>query len=134
MSKSSAKRLIEVVGAVLLRDGEILAAKRSETMSLPGYWEFPGGKIEPGETPQEALERELSEELLVQAEVGAKVTTTDHDYPFGVVRLTTFLAELKLGEPRLTEHAEIRWVPIAELMTLDWAPADIPTVEVLVSS
>ncbi len=79
-----AKR-INVVGAVLTQGTKVLAAQRGEGMSLAGMWEFPGGKIEQGETPQEALRRELQEELLCTAEIGEKVTTTEHDYDFGTV-------------------------------------------------
>ncbi|MGP5612760.1 (deoxy)nucleoside triphosphate pyrophosphohydrolase [Corynebacterium variabile] len=76
-----AKR-INVVGAVLTQGTKVLAAQRGEDMSLAGMWEFPGGKMEQGETPQEALRRELQEELLCTAEIGEKVTTTEHDYDF----------------------------------------------------
>lgn len=126
---SDSKRRINVVGAVLVRDGKILAARRGDAMSLPGMWEFPGGKIEAGETPQEALGRELEEELLCRAEIGEHVETTEHEYDFGIVVLTTYFCTLIDGEPQLTEHAEIVWLPPADLNVLEWAPADIPAVE-----
>ncbi|WP_404436940.1 (deoxy)nucleoside triphosphate pyrophosphohydrolase [Microbacterium aerolatum] len=127
------KKQINVVGAVVVRDGTVLSAQRSQSMSLPGLWEFPGGKIEKGETPQEALAREMQEELLCDVEIGAHVETTAHEYDFGIVTLTTFYATLTNGEPQLTEHAEIRWIPAAELRTVDWAPADVPAVDRIMS-
>ncbi|MDY7541178.1 MULTISPECIES: (deoxy)nucleoside triphosphate pyrophosphohydrolase [unclassified Cryobacterium] len=123
------KKRINVVGAVITRGQTILAAQRSSTMSLPGLWEFPGGKIEPNELPEQALIRELEEELLCSAEIGQHVETTEHEYDFGIVILTTYYCSLVAGEPHLTEHSEIRWVPAAELDQLEWAPADIPAVE-----
>jgi 8-oxo-dGTP diphosphatase len=122
------KRQINVVGAAIVRDGTILSAQRSPSMSLPGKWEFPGGKIEAGETPEQALRRELEEELLCTIDVGNHVETTSYEYDFGIVTLTTFYATLVNGEPRLTEHSEIRWIPTTQLDSVDWAPADIPAV------
>ncbi len=123
------KKRINVVGAVLTRGQTILAAQRSSTMSLPGMWEFPGGKIEPDESPKEALLRELEEELLCSAEIGKHVQTTEYEYDFGIVILTTYYCSLTGDEPRLTEHSEIRWMPVSELDQLNWAPADIPAVK-----
>lgn len=123
------KKQINVVGAVVMRDGAVLSAQRSQSMSLPGFWEFPGGKIEPGESAQEALTREMREELLCTVSVGEFVETTTHEYDFGIVTLTTFYATLIDAEPKLTEHSEIRWIPVSELRSVEWAPADVPVVE-----
>lgn len=126
------KKEINVVGAIIVDGRKILAAQRSDTMSLPGMWEFPGGKIEDGETPREALVRELQEELLYTAEIGEEVASTRHEYDFGFVTLTTFYSKLVDGEPKLTEHSEIRWIEASELNSVEWAPADIPAVEKVV--
>jgi len=126
------KKRIEVVGAVLMDDGKILAAQRGEDMALAGYWEFPGGKIESGEQPEEALRRELAEELLCDAEVGEFLDTTEHEYDFGIVVLTTYFATFNGQAPTLTEHSEIRWLEPDELKSVEWAPADVPAVEKLV--
>ncbi|CAM8633481.1 MutT NTP pyrophosphohydrolases including oxidative damage repair enzymes [Burkholderiales bacterium] len=123
------KKRINVVGAVLIQGEMVLAALRSLGMSLPGMWEFPGGKIEPSESPKDALLRELKEELLCDAEIGEHVATTEHEYDFGIVILTTYYCSLTGEEPRLTEHSEIRWVHVSELDQLNWAPADVPAVE-----
>lgn len=125
------KPLIRVTGAVLTRNRLILAAQRGPVKDLPGYWEFPGGKIELSETPEESLKRELHEELLCTATVGDHITTTKYEYSFGIVELATYWCELIEGEPQLTEHAEIRWLKPEDLYTLNWAPADIPTVEII---
>ena len=125
-----AKR-IEVVGAVFIRDGKVLAAKRGPDKALPGMWEFPGGKIEPGESAAEALRRELAEELKVDVEIRNYLTTTEYEYDFGIVSLATYYVELTSSDPVLTEHVEIRWLRKSELFDVDWAPADIPAVELL---
>ena len=121
-------RKIDVVGAVIVNDGLVLCAQRGPAGALPGLWEFPGGKVEPGEAARDALAREIAEELGCVIEVGDEVTTTSHEYDFGVVTLTTFWCRLVEGTPDLTEHAGITWLAPAELDTLAWAPADIPAV------
>lgn len=122
-------RQINVVGAVITRNGLVLCAQRGPDGSLAGLWEFPGGKIEPGESPRAALEREIAEELECVIEVGSEVVTTACEYSFGIVTLTTFYCTLVDGTPKLTEHASIEWLAPEQLGTLDWAPADIPAVE-----
>lgn len=123
---------VNVVGAVIVHGGLILAARRGHQSRLPGLWEFPGGKIEAGETARQALEREIREELDCEVEVGEELTTTTHAYDFGDIQLTTFWCELRAGIPRLTEHSEVRWIKGAELNSIDWAPADIPAVRLIV--
>lgn len=125
------KKEIQVVGAVVLKDEKILCAQRGDRGSLAGMWEFPGGKIEPGESARHALVREITEELECQVNVGREITTTVHEYDFGIVSLTTFYCELVGGEPVLTEHAAVQWLPPAELDQLDWAPADIPAIHII---
>lgn len=124
---------ITVVGAVLVRDGRILAAQRGEGMSLAGRWEFPGGKIEPGETPQETLRREIVEELGCRIEIGELVARTEHAYDFGLVDLSTYWCRLIDGEPALTEHAALVWADAEELAALEWAPADVEAVETILA-
>lgn len=125
------KKEIHVVGAVIKSNNKILCAQRGPGKSLPYLWEFPGGKIEPGETNKEALEREIREELLCKIDVKNKVTTTLHEYDFGFVNLTTFECDLLEGEPSLTEHVAVKWLAVEELETLEWAPADIPAIKIL---
>lgn len=127
------QKQIDVVGAVIVRAGEVLCAQRGPWGSLPGLWEFPGGKIEDGETARTALEREIVEELRCRISVGDEVTTTTYEYDFGTVTLTTFYCDLIAGTPELTEHAEVRWLPPAELSGLPWAPADIPAVDLIMA-
>ena len=126
------KKQVHVVGAVIENEqGELLAALRSPVMTLPNYWEFPGGKIEAGETRQEALRREIQEELECMITVGEAVEDTTYEYDKVIVRLETFMATIVEGNPVAAEHAELRWITRDQLDTLEWAPADIPAIEKL---
>jgi len=122
---------IAVVGAVVVRDGVVLCAQRGPHGALPDFWEFPGGKVEPGEDPRAALEREIVEELGCSISVGGEVTTTTFEYPFAVITLTTYWTAVNEGEPTASEHAELRWLAPDELRTVTWAPADVPAVELV---
>ena len=124
------KKYIHVVGAVIENENkDILCALRGPEMTLAGYWEFPGGKIEKGESNEEALKREVHEELGCIIEVHQPVEDTTYEYDKFIVRLETFMAKVISGNPVISEHAEIRWVALEELPSLNWAPADIPAVE-----
>lgn len=123
------KKNIHVVGAIIIKNDKVLCAQRGPKKSLPYKWEFPGGKIEKGETPQEALKREIQEEMKCSIWIGKQVEHTVYEYDFGVVHLSTFYCNLLKGEPVLTEHVSIKWLPPNRLSSLDWAPADIPAVE-----
>ena len=125
------KKIIHVVGAVITDGDKILCAQRGTEKALPGLWEFPGGKIEKDETPQEALYREIQEETHCDIEIGEQVEHTVHEYDFGIVHLTTFYCKLIKGTPVLTEHTAIEWLKPDELEKLEWAPADIQAIEKL---
>lgn len=127
------KRL-EVVGAILVKNEKILCAQRGETKTLAHLWEFPGGKIEAGETARQALVRELIEELSIEVEVAPTAFLSNkYEYDFAKIQLSTFVCHLKEGTPKLSEHLEVKWLPISKLDQLKWAPADIPTVDKLMS-
>ncbi|MCU7756952.1 (deoxy)nucleoside triphosphate pyrophosphohydrolase (plasmid) [Bacillus cereus] len=126
------KRRISVVGAVIFNENnEVLCALRSPTMTLPNYWEFPGGKINKGEEPQAALVREIKEELGCAITVDEKVEEIEYEYETIIVHLTTYKAQILEGIPKALEHTELKWVSVKDLNNLNWAPADIPTVESL---
>lgn len=128
--------MIEVAAAVILRGGRVLVARRARPAGLAGKWEFPGGKLEPGETGASALEREIVEELDLRVEVGRSLGTS-HRVPPGEgepdLRLTAYAAcPVEIGsEPRLADgtHDDLRWVTAQELITLELAPLDVPLVE-----
>lgn len=129
------KKTVHVVGAIIENEkNEIFCALRSPDMSLPNYWEFPGGKIEVSETPQEALRREITEEFNCIIAVGEKIEDTTYEYEKVIVRLETYMATLLEGQPVAVEHADTAWVHRNQLLTLNFAPADIPAVEKLAAS
>jgi len=126
---NSTKRHTAVVAAgVLEREGKILAAKRKRGSHLEGYWEFPGGKLEPDESPEECLRRELAEEIGVLVRPREILEVVFHRYPEKSVLLLFYRCDLLEGEPRPIECDEVRWVSLADLPALDWAPADVPFV------
>lgn len=125
------KDAIDVVGAAIIEDGLVLCARRGQDKALAGLWEFPGGKIEPGESPTTALRREIAEELDCIIEVGEPITTTSHEYEFGVINLTTFYCRLVSGTPTSSEHANLQWLRPEYLLAIEWAPADVPAVRLI---
>ena len=124
---------IQVTCAIIVKEGKVLAAQRSETMALPLKWEFPGGKLMKGESEEECLKREIQEELNISIAIKSKLTTNIHDYGNFTIALIPFLAEYVSGEIKLHEHRQIGWFTKEQLNTLDWAPADIPILYELLS-
>lgn len=120
-----------VTAAIIIKDNKILLTQRSETSSVPYKWEFPGGKIEPGEAPEGCLKRELFEELSIHTSIGDFFTKTIYDYTFGKIELLFYYATILSGEIQLNVHMDYRWVAASELLDYDLAPADIEAARML---
>lgn len=119
--------MIDVVcGVIEDSEGRLLACLRPMGKHLGGQWEFPGGKVDPGETPGEALVRELCEELDVRVRVGLPLATVVWDYGQRRIRLLPFRCTILSGAPRAVEHDELRWCSLDTSGDLNWAAADIP--------
>lgn len=115
---------IKVVAAIILHDNLIFATERGYG-DFKGGWEFPGGKVESGESPQEALRREIREELAMEIEVGELFETVEYDYPTFHLSMDCFLCKIKSGTPVLLEHAAAKWLTPEELSSVEWLPADL---------
>ena len=123
---------IDVVAGVIRRDdGRVLISQRMADDTLGGYWEFPGGKVDPGEELTAALRRELLEELGVQTEIGAEIQRIVHPYPDRDVRLYFFNARIVSGEPQKIDVADFLWVTLGELMNYQFPEADLPLLKLL---
>jgi mutator protein MutT len=123
----------DVVGAMIQRDGLVLLAQRA-CSDLNGKWEFPGGKVEPGETHAVALKREIDEELGIKIEVGSRVASHEFSVRGKSYCLYVYWAAIMVGEPQSDEHHALTWVALDRLLTYDLAPADIPIAEEAVRS
>jgi 8-oxo-dGTP diphosphatase len=116
-----------VVGAAIIADGRLLAAQRAAPAALAGGWELPGGKVEAGETDEQALVRECREELGIDITVGRRVGGVWPVHDGYVMHVWT--AAIAGGEPTALEHSELRWLTEAELFDVPWLPADLPVIE-----
>lgn len=127
---SNASAPLAVVCALIERDDCVLMAQRPAHKHLGGKWEFPGGKVEPGETPEAALHRELQEELGCTVEILRALAPHTHAYATVTVQLIPFVVRLlpASGAPQTHEHAALRWVPVGELASLDLPEADLPII------
>lgn len=122
------KKQIDVTAAIIVKDNKLFAARRKEGVHLASFWEFPGGKLEEGETPEHCLARELKEEFNITTHIGAFVGESVYDYGTKIIRLLAYQVEHLSGEFELIDHDEIRWLALDELNSVQWAPADIPLI------
>ncbi len=122
-------KVIPVTCALILHQGKVLAARRSESMDLPGKWEFPGGKVEEGEDPKDCLIREIKEELGIEVILGEALRPSLFSYPTKAIQLLPYIATWKSGEISLLEHSRVVWLDKGSLFSVDWAEADIPIVQ-----
>lgn len=124
---------IEVVAAVIADGGRIFATQRGYG-EFKDKWEFPGGKMEPGESPEEALVREIREELDTEIEVGKLLTTVEYTYPAFHLTMHCYLCSVRSGSLTLKEHEAARWLDRDSLRSVDWLPADIGVISALENS
>ena len=123
-------KTIEVVAAIIVRGGEVFATQRGYG-EWRGWWEFPGGKIEPGECPQEALVREIREELDAEIEVGGLLETVEWDYPAFHLTMHCFMCTLRSESMHLNEHEASAWLTRDTLDSVKWLPADAGLVDII---
>lgn len=121
-------KTVEVVAAVIRDQNRIFATQRGYG-DQKGGWEFPGGKMEKGETPQEALIREIKEELDTEIEVGELIETVEYDYPKFHLKMHCFFCSVKQGNLVLKEHEAAKWLTLETLDSVDWLPADLSLIE-----
>lgn len=123
-------QIVRVVGAIIQREDTVFAARRNPERSAGGLWEFPGGKVEPGETPERALTRELQEELAINVTIGALIDRSTSNVAGKTIELFCYEASLLgPGPSSSTDHDAMAWVGLDQLHELAWAPGDIPIIE-----
>ena len=132
MCDIQSKKTIHVVAAIIRRDNVILATQRGYG-DYKDWWEFPGGKIELGETPEEALVREIKEELDTEITVDKYITTVEYDYPKFHLSMNCFWCSIKNGELKLMEHEAAIWLPLDDLRHVKWLPADLEVIDIIKS-
>lgn len=126
---NSSKREVFVVAGAIIKDGKVFAAQRGNKGKTAFKFEFPGGKIEPGETPEQALARELREELSINVEVHELITAIVDEYEDVILHIDTYRCTLISGTPTLSEHIAMQWSNKEELDKLEFSPADAPTLK-----
>ncbi|MCM3099848.1 8-oxo-dGTP diphosphatase MutT [Priestia megaterium] len=119
----------KVVAAIIKEKDQLLIAQRHSKDPLAGKWEFPGGKLETGETPEECLVREIKEELQVEVEIGSFYDDNVYGFKDQAIHLLFYWAEIMNGEVTPVVHDDVKWITIKELARFDFAPADIPIVK-----
>ena len=127
-SMESQKRELFVVAGAIIKDGKVFSAQRGNSGKTAFKWEFPGGKINPGETPEQALARELQEELSIKVAVHEMIYSVIDEYEDLILHIDTYRCELVGGNPTLTEHIDMAWSTKEELDKLTFSPADKPTL------
>ena len=128
-SMSEKKRELFVVAGAIIKDGKVFAAQRGASGKTAFKWEFPGGKINPGETPEQALARELVEELSINVKVHELIYSVVDEYEDVILHIDTYKCSLLSGEPTLSEHINMAWSDKNELDKLNFSPADAPVLE-----
>ena len=124
METTDIRKRIEVVAAIIVDGHKVFATQRGKG-EWRGWWEFPGGKVEPGETPEEALRREIREELEVDIVIERFVETVEWDYPKFHLTMHCYRCRLATGQPTLTEHMAAKWLSASEMSSVEWLPADL---------
>jgi len=130
-TSTARKTEVEVTCALIMDGEQVLVTQRSDWMPHPLKWEFPGGKLQSGETPERCIVREIREELGINIHVWELLPAVRHTYPNGIIKLIPFICRWLDGEIQLAEHRDYRWVGLRELDELDWLDADLEVVGLL---